>query len=90
MPFCAAITPIAQHRRREAQFPGNLYQWPTATRQQGDRLRLELISKSTPFLTHSTPSRSRRSLPKVSTNSGETHFMRTLAMPKTVDKTVEM
>ena len=27
----------------------------------------------TPFLTHSTPSRSRRSLSKVSTNSGEAH-----------------
>ena len=55
----AALTPNAvlrrdyanyQHRRREAQFPGNLYQWPTATRQQGDRLRLELIRKPTPVL----------------------------------------
>ena len=33
--------------------PGNLYQWPTATRQQGNRLRFELIRKPTPFLTHS-------------------------------------
>ena len=32
---------------------------------------LELIPKVTPFLTHSTPSRSSRSLPKVSTNPGE-------------------
>ena len=32
---------------------------------------LELIRKMTPFLTHSTPSRSARSLPKVSTDPGE-------------------
>src|SRR3954468_1395706 len=39
---------------------------------QGHRL-LELIRKMTLFLTHSTPSRSPRSLPKVSTNPGEAH-----------------
>jgi hypothetical protein len=40
-------------------------------RQENDHLRLELIRKMTPFLAHSTPSRSSRSLPKVSTNAGE-------------------
>src|SRR5215211_3441338 len=73
MPSYAAIAPIAQHRGREPQLAGDLHQWPTAARQQGDRLRLELIRKMTPFLTHSTPSRSSRSLPKVSTNPGEAH-----------------
>src|SRR3954464_9624279 len=73
MPSYAAIAPIAQHRGREPQLAGNLDQRPTAARQQSDRLRLELIRKMTPFLTHSTPSRSPRSLPKVSTNSGEAH-----------------
>src|SRR3954465_11732693 len=38
---------------------------------EGDRLRLELICKMTPFLAHSTPFRSSRSLRKVSTNPGE-------------------
>src|SRR6478752_1228196 len=69
----AAIAPIAQHRGREPQLACDLDQRPTAARQQGNRLRLELIRKMTPFLAHSTPSRSRRSLAKVSTNSGETH-----------------
>src|SRR6476661_1361593 len=68
----AAIAPIAQHRGREPQLACDLDQRPTAARQQGNRLRLELIRKMTPFLAHSTPSRSRRSLAKVSTNSGET------------------
>src|SRR6476619_5419296 len=67
----AAIAPIAQHRGREPQLACDLDQRPTAARQQGNRLRLELIRKMTPFLAHSTPSRSRRSLAKVSTNSGE-------------------
>src|SRR3954466_6192404 len=67
----AAIAPIAQHRGREPQLACDLDQRPTAARQQGDRLRLELIPKVTPFLTHSTPSRSSRRLPKVSTNPGE-------------------
>src|SRR4051794_6769498 len=71
MPSYAAIAPIAQHRGREPQLACDLDQRPTAARQQGDRLRLELIRKMTPFLAHSTPSRSRRSLAKVSTNSGE-------------------
>jgi len=66
-----AIAPVAQHRGRDAQLAGNLDQPPTAARQQGDRLRLKLIPKVTPFPTHSTPSRSPRSLPKVSTNPGE-------------------
>src|SRR3954453_17631376 len=74
MPSYAAIAPIAQHRGREPQLACDLDQRPTAARQQGDRLRLELIRKMTPFLAHSTPSRSRRSLAKVSTNSGEAHF----------------
>src|SRR5215210_4215297 len=74
MPSYAAIAPIAQHRGREPQLACDLDQRPTAARQQGDRLRLELIRKITPFLAHSTPSRSRRSLAKVSTNSGEAQF----------------
>src|SRR4051794_36388528 len=71
MPSCAAMAPIAQHRGGDAQLACDLDQRPTAARQQGDRLPLELIRKMTPFLTHSTPFRSRRSLAKVSTNSGE-------------------
>src|SRR3954451_8233993 len=70
---CAAMAPIAQHRGGDAQLACDLDQRPTAARQQGDRLRLELIRKMTPFLTHSTPFRSHRSLSKVSTNSGEAH-----------------
>src|SRR3954452_18301829 len=73
MPSYAAIAPIAQHRGREPQLACDLHQWPTAACQQGDRLRLELVRKMTPFLAHSTPSRSRRSLAKVSTNAGEAH-----------------
>src|SRR3954466_13378536 len=76
MPSYAAIAPIAQHRGREPQLACDLDQRPTAARQQGDRLRLELIRKMTPFLTHSTPSRSSRSLAKVSINSGEAHGVR--------------
>src|SRR3954463_519565 len=71
MPSYAAIAPIAQHRGREPQLACDLDQRPTAARQQGDRLPLELIRKMTPFLAHSTPFRSRRSLAKVSTNAGE-------------------
>src|SRR4051795_10701387 len=74
MPSYAAIAPIAQHRGREPQLACDLDQRPTAARQQGDRLHLELIRKMTPFLAHLTPSRSPRSLAKVSTNSGEAHF----------------
>src|SRR5215208_5466751 len=73
MPSYAASAPVAQHRGGDAQLAGDLHQWPTAACQQGDRLRLELIRKTTPFLAHSTPSRSLRSLAKVSTNSGEAH-----------------
>src|SRR3954469_8731169 len=73
MPSYAAIAPIAQHRGREPQLACDLDQRPTAARQQGDRLHLELIRKMTPFLAHSTPSRSPRSLAKGSTNSGEAH-----------------
>src|SRR4051812_8846712 len=71
MPSCAAMAPIAQHRGGDAQLASNLDQRPTAARQQGNRLPLELIRKMTPFLAHSTPFRSRRSLAKVSTNAGE-------------------
>src|SRR4051812_1166807 len=71
MPSLTAVTPVAQHRGRDPQLIGNLHQRPTAARQQCYRLRLELIRKPTPFLTHSTPSRSPRSLAKVSTDSGE-------------------
>src|SRR3954447_6982709 len=73
MPSYAASAPIAQHRGGDAQLADDLHQWPTAACQQGNRLRLKLIRKTTPFLTHSTPSRSLRSLAKVSTNSGEAH-----------------
>ena len=68
-----AIAPVAQHRGRDAQLPRNLDQFLTAARHQGVRLRLELIRTMTPFLTHSTPSRSSRSFPNVSTNPGEAH-----------------
>src|SRR3954453_4987801 len=71
MPSCAAMAPIAQHGGGDAQLACDLDQRPTAARQQGDRLPLELIRKMTPFLAHSTPFRSPRSLAKVSTNSGE-------------------
>src|SRR3954454_22889635 len=71
MPSCAAMAPIAQHRGGDAQLACDLDQRPTAARQQGGCLPLELIRKMTPFLTHSTPFRSRRSLAKMSTNSGE-------------------
>src|SRR3954452_23466431 len=77
MPSCAAMAPIAQHRGGDAQLACDLDQRPTAARQQGDRLPLELIRKMTPFLTHSTPFRSRRSVAKVSTNSGEAQTSRT-------------
>src|SRR4051794_18593277 len=73
MPSCAAMAPMAQHRGGDAQLACDLDQRPTAARQQGDRLSLELIRKMTPFLAHSTPFRSHRSLSKVSTNSGEAH-----------------
>src|SRR3954462_10865805 len=73
MPSCAALAPIAQHRGGDAQLACDLDQRPTAARQQGNRLPLELIRKMTPFLAHSTPFRSRRSLAKVSTNAGEAH-----------------
>src|SRR3954454_19874422 len=79
MPSYAASAPIAQHRGGDPQLAGDLHQWPTAACQQGDRLRLELIRKMTLFLAHSTPSRSRRSLAKVSINSGEAHQSNTLA-----------
>ena len=65
---------LRQLRSIEGEMPSSpaiCAQRPTAARQQGDRLLLELIRKVTPSLTHSTPSRSSRSLPKVSTNSGE-------------------
>src|SRR5689334_7459515 len=59
---------------------GDLHQWPAAARQQRDRLRLELIRKVAPFPTHSTPSRSSRSLPKVSPNPGEGQKRRGFAL----------
>src|SRR4051812_33441555 len=79
MPSYAAIAPIAQHRGREPQLACDLDQRPTTARQQGNRLPLELIRKMTPFLAHSTPFRSRRSLAKVSTNAGEAQTYRTAA-----------
>src|SRR3954451_25133619 len=76
MPSYAAMAPIAQHRGGDPQLAGDRDQRPTAARQQGDRLPLELIRKMTPFLAHSTPFRSRRSLAKVSTNAGEAQCAR--------------
>src|SRR3984893_983985 len=69
----APITPVAKHRGCDAQLPCDLRQRPTAARQQGNRLPLELIRKLTTALAHSTPFRSPQSLAKVSTNSGEAH-----------------
>src|SRR3954462_6070454 len=84
MPSCAAIAPIAQHRGGDAQLASDLDQRPTAARQQGNRLPLELIRKMTPFLAHSTPFRSRRSLAKVSTNAGEAQLSCPVPMPSSV------
>ncbi len=58
------FAPIAKHRRRDAQFPCDLRQRPTAARQQGYCLPLELIGKLTTSLAHSTPSRSSSELSK--------------------------
>src|SRR5437868_6419313 len=71
-PSSAAIISAAfsQHRGGNAQLASDLAQRPTAAHQQGYRFLLELIRKMTPSLAHSTPFRSRRSLAKVSTNSG--------------------
>src|SRR5436190_21453775 len=71
IPPSASIVPVAQHRGGNAQLACDLAQRPTAAHQQGYRPLLELIRKMTPSLAHSTPFRSRRSLTKVSTNSGE-------------------
>src|SRR3954451_15193404 len=79
MPSYAAMAPIAQHRGGDPQLAGDRDQRPTAARQQGNRLPLELIRKMTPFLAHSTPFRSRRSLAKVSTNAGEAQVIRSKA-----------
>ena len=68
----------AMHRGGNAQLACDLAQRPTAAHQQGYRFLLELIRKMTPSLAHSTPFRSRRSLAKVSTNSGEPHYFRGL------------
>src|SRR6201981_3407368 len=73
IPPSASIAPVAQHRGGNAQLACDLAQRPTAAHQQGYRFLLELIRKMTPSLAHSTPFRSRRSLAKVSTNSGEPH-----------------
>src|ERR1700731_294440 len=73
IPPSASIAPVAQHRGGNAQLACDLAQRPTTAHQQGYRFLLELIRKMTPSLAHSTPFRSRRSLAKVSTNSGEPH-----------------
>src|SRR5438128_12616823 len=56
IPPSTPTAPIAKHRRRDAQFPCDLRQRPTTARQLGYYLPLELISKLTTSLTHSTPS----------------------------------
>src|ERR1700732_5098559 len=63
-PPSAPITPVAKHRGCDAQLPCDLRQRPTAARQLGNRLPLELIRKLTTALAHSTPFRSPRSLAK--------------------------
>src|SRR3979490_2989529 len=73
-PPSAPITPVAKHRGCDAQLSCDLRQRPTAARQQGNRLPLELIRKLTTALAHWTPFRSPWSLAKVSTNSGEAQF----------------
>src|SRR5215469_15538848 len=73
IPPPTAIAPIAQHRGGNPQLACEPAQRPTAAHQQGHRFSLELIRKMTTSLAHSTPLRSRRSLAKVSTNSGEPH-----------------
>ena len=90
-PPSAPITPVAKHRGCDAQLPCGLRQRPTAARQQGNRLPLELIRKLTTALAHRTPFRSPRSLPKMSTNSGEAdlgehRFERTPSVQRHVDK----
>src|SRR6266568_7068717 len=64
IPPSTPTAPIAKHRRRDAQFPCDLRQRPTAARQQGYCLPLELIGKLTTSLAHSTPSRSSSELSK--------------------------
>src|SRR5262245_51895586 len=81
IPPSAAIAPVAQHRGGNAQLACELAQRPTAAHQQSHRFPLELIRKMTPFLAHSTPFRSRRSLAKVSTNLGEPQFNSVLTAP---------
>src|SRR6516162_7896409 len=71
IPPSASIAPVAQHRGGNAQLACDPAQRPTAAHQQSYRFLLELIRKMTTSLAHSTPFRSRRSLAKVSTNSGE-------------------
>src|SRR5207244_5476713 len=64
IPPSTPTAPIAKHRRRDAHFPCDLRQRPTAARQQGYCLPLELIGKLTTSLAHSTPSRSSSELSK--------------------------
>src|SRR5215468_8515789 len=73
IPPSASIAPVAQHRGGNPQLACDPAQRPTAAHQQSYRFPLELIGKMTPSLAHSTPFRSRWSLAKVSTNSGEPH-----------------
>src|ERR1700737_593661 len=76
IPPSASIAPVAQHRGGNAQLACDLAQRPTTAHQQGYRFLLELIGKMTPSLAHSTPFRARRSLAKVSSNSGEPQALR--------------
>src|ERR1700730_17335537 len=71
IPPSASIAPVAQHRGGNAQLACDLAQRPTTAHQQAYRFLLELVGKMTPYLAHSTPFHTRRSLAKVSTNSGE-------------------
>src|SRR5207302_11171527 len=85
IPPSASIAPVAQHRGGNAQLACDLAQRPTAAHQQGYRLLLELIRKMAPSLAHSTPFRSRWSLAKVSTNSGEPQtVLRALSPPREI------
>src|SRR6266568_1687626 len=76
IPPSTPTAPIAKHRRRDAQFPCDLRQRPTAARQQGYCLPLELIGKLTTSLAHSTPSRSSSELSKgVHQFAGSSHLI---------------
>src|SRR5216683_5489824 len=91
IPPSIPTAPIAKHRRRDAQFPCDLRQRPTAARQQGYCLPLELIGKLTTSLAHSTPSRSSSELSKgVHQFAGGSHLHEALLDGTTRDEAFEL